>query len=114
MSVEGETVPITVVVAFLGMLVAVGSQGCLGDYSGHPRGLRMVGVPIHIIGVLGYSVIVVACVVHPLAGLITVGLAALFTIYLVHRAAKIQLTCPMCYLAWALNAMMLMTAILGL
>lgn len=63
---------------------------------------RFVGIPLFIVGLVGYGMILLSTSSQP-AMWVVMPLLAAFTIYLIVKAMKLRLLCTLCIAAWIIN-----------
>lgn len=101
--------------AVAGMFVSLVSPACVNAHECRKEDTRLFGViPFSLFGLFGYLLIALTAVLYNTYGMelmlaanhALIAFAGLFTIYLVQRARRIRLGCPLCFLVWILNAIL--------
>jgi hypothetical protein len=97
----------------IGMVVSVFSYACVVGYVQDPKDIKLFGkIPLVLVGVFGYASIVSAAILDlQLVVYSLVAFTALFTAYLIRRAYKIKLGCPLCPMVWFLNAFIVFVSV---
>lgn len=100
----------------LGMIASLISPVCVNTHECRKEDTRIFGI-IHfsLIGFFGYLLIALTAALYNLYSIgamlpvnhALVWFAGLFTIYLIQKAMRIRLFCPMCFLVWMLNIILL-------
>ena len=114
--------PLTTILGFLGVIVAVFAWGCAAGHAHQPEDTLFFGtrMPMAMFGMIGYALIAITAFgvernilpkVLKVINYILVAFAGLFTIYLVYRSVQVELVCPGCWCCWALNIVLVLLAL---
>lgn len=97
-------------VGILGILLSIVSHGCALSNARQKSDALVLGVPIALIGVVGYILIVASAFLSlqyewmAAANHLLVAGATLFTFYLIARSIRVRMFCSMCLGVWMTNA----------
>ncbi|HBU06555.1 MAG TPA: hypothetical protein DEB09_00550 [Candidatus Magasanikbacteria bacterium] len=102
----------TVLIGVVGFITALFADACSMIHAKQSVDTIFLGVPMFLIGVLGYALIFVTAYVTLIMesskffAVVNHGLVVftgLFTIFLIWKAVHVEMLCPACIICWILN-----------
>lgn len=98
--------------ALFGCVLSVATLTCVPAHLENTQDGKLFGViPWGVISLVGYLLIVVASQYSVGVTYALIGITALTTVWLVVKAVKIRLTCPICPMIWIVNAVLVVTMV---
>ena len=97
-------------IGILGILFSIASHGCALSNARQKSDVLILGVPIALIGVVGYILIVASAFLSlqyewmAAANHLLVAGTTLFTSYLITRSIRTRMFCSLCLGVWMINA----------
>lgn len=100
------------VLALIGSVSSAMSNECAIAHVFNEKNTRIFGVPLTLVGLIGFAILAITSLLaasYPIMVLVTNTLiagAGIFTLYLIYWAIQIRMFCPVCFVIWAIVAVM--------